>query len=479
MADAVKVAGPAAAGGWLRSRLRRDWHLVVLAGWAVAWFVILAHDGGIAWKFFVQGTDLLFSGHDGASKKHAYLHIYATYPQLQIGPVAYLAAGVLRQIGPDFGVVAAEIVMTAMGLLMVVMIQRVAVVARPELAGGPGRRRLVLVMLTAGALFVVAWAELAGAYGHLDDAIALTCAVGGVWIWVAGKVSEPVRAALTGVAVGLAAAAKPWAFVFLPVILLPRWTAQPSLRDEVRVRLIAVGGVVAVTLAAWLPFFIADPATVNAMHYQIANMPDSALRALGVNSAKTPSWDRTAQVVLGCVLGIAAIARRRWAAVILLGAGARIALDPGVHSYYTPELMAGALLWDLLGPRRAVPVWSIACFAALNVTPLLTTDAAVLGDVRLGVIIAVTAAILLGPDRWYWRAPGQHRGGWVLSSAAQESPIAWGRSGGRPRRGSSRRSLTGLAGEQQTGCTSAGWSAAASRVAGGFRARSPGGRRYR
>ncbi|HEY2576062.1 MAG TPA: hypothetical protein VGI74_07115 [Streptosporangiaceae bacterium] len=405
------VTGPAAMGAGVSGWLRRNWHLTVLAGWAVVWFVILAHDGGIAWKFFVQGTDLLFSGHDGASTKHAYLHIYATYPQLQIGPVAYLAAGVLRRIGPDFGTVAAEVVMTAMGLLVLMMIQRIAVTARPELGTGPGKRRLVLVMLTAGALFVVAWAELADAYGHLDDAIALTCAVAGMWVWVAGKVSEPVRMGLTGVAIGLAAAAKPWAFVFLPVILLPRRAAQPrpTVSDEVRVRVIAACGVVAVTLAVWLPFFIATPATVNAMHYQIANLPDSALRALGVNSAMTPSWDRNAQVVLGCVLGIVAIARRRWAAVILLGAGARIALDPGVHGYYTPELMAGALLWDLLGPRRAVPVWSVLCFAALNVAPLLTKDAALLGDIRLGVIVAFTAAILLGPDRWYWR-PGQAGG---------------------------------------------------------------------
>jgi hypothetical protein len=262
-------------------------------------------------------------------------------------------------------------------------------------------------MLTGGALFVVAWAELADAYGHLDDAIALTGAIAGVWVWVTGKVSEPVRAALTGAAIGLAAAAKPWAFVFLPVILLPCRSdlGRPLIRrwppSELKDRAIAAGAVVAVTLAVWLPFFIADSASVNAMHYQIANMPNSALRALGVSSAKTPSWDRTAQVLLGCGLGVAAIARRRWAAVILLGAGARIALDPGVHGYYTPELMAGALLWDLLGPRRAAPVWSIACFAALNVTPLLTKDAALLGAVRLGVIAAFTAAILLGPGRWY------------------------------------------------------------------------------
>jgi hypothetical protein len=401
----------------VRGWLRRQWHLAVLAVWSAVWFVILAHHGGIAWKFFVQGTDLLFTGHDGASTKLAGLHLYATYPQLQIGPAAYAVAEVIRQIGPDFGLVAAQIVMAALGLLMLVMIQRIAVTVRPDLAGEPAGMfrmdRLRMVMLVGGAVFVIAWEELAVAYGHLDDAIALTCAVAAVWVWIAGRGSEHVRAALAGVAIGLAAAAKPWAFVFLPVLLLPcgHDGDQPPVPVQVRVRdtAIALGGAAAVTLAAWLPFFLADSATTNAMHYQIANVPTSALRALGVHSARTPSWDRSVQVILGCVLGTVAVVRRRWAALILLGAGARIALDPGVHGYYTPEVIAGALLWDLLGPRRPLPLWTLAGFAALNVAPLLTKDAALLGDIRLALIVAFTAAILLAPARWYWRpSPAAH-----------------------------------------------------------------------
>ena len=88
--------------------------------------------------------------------------------------------------------------------------------------------------------------------------------------------------------------------------------------------------------AAWLPFYLADPATTAAAHYTIRNLPTSALRALGVSAARTPSWDRPAQLLLGWALGAAAVARRHWPAVILLGVGARIALDPGVHGYYTP-----------------------------------------------------------------------------------------------------------------------------------------------
>ncbi|MGH3157159.1 MAG: hypothetical protein ACRDNF_11350 [Streptosporangiaceae bacterium] len=375
----------------------------MLAAWSALWCAILAPGGGIAWKFFVQGTDVLFTSHGSAAASQPGLHLYAAYPQLQIGPAAYAVAEVLRQIGPDYGLVAAEIVMTALGMLVIAMTQRIAVIVRPGLTAQPGRLRLYL--LVAGAFFVIAWAELAVAFGHLDDCLAITCAVAAVWIWIVPQAPAPVRAAFMGVSAGLAAAAKPWAFVFLPVILLPLAPAARGRRGTAGgwAVAIAVAGVAVVTLAAWLPFFLGDPGTSNAVHYQIANMPDSALRALGVSTARTPSWDRSVQIGLGCVLGLVAIVRRRWAALILLGAGARIALDPGVHKYYTPEVMAGALLWELLGQRRPWPVWTVLAFLALNMAPVLTGDNPLLGDIRLGLVIAFTAAVLLGPSRWYWR----------------------------------------------------------------------------
>jgi hypothetical protein len=55
----------------------------------------------------------------------------------------------------------------------------------------------------------------------------------------------------------------------------------------------------------------------------------------GSNNPQTPHWDRQAQIVVAFVLAVIAISQRRWPAVLLLGAGARIALDPGVHGYYT------------------------------------------------------------------------------------------------------------------------------------------------
>jgi hypothetical protein len=191
---------------------------------------------------------------------------------------------------------------------------------------------------------MVAWEELAVAYGHLDDSLALLLATVAVLTAIKG------RPALTGLAIGLATDAKPWALIFLPVLLLAggldRWRAPDQaarpIVASVRPWLIAAACAAAAIAAAWLPFFIADPMTVRALHYTIANMPDSALRALGVTAARTPPWDRSAQIVVAFGLGALAIARNRWPAVLLLGAGARIALDPGSHGYYTPDIMVGA-----------------------------------------------------------------------------------------------------------------------------------------
>jgi hypothetical protein len=87
--------------------------------------------------------------------------------------------------------------------------------------------------------------------------------------------------------------------------------------------------------------------------------------------------------------------------VILLGVGARIALDPGVYGYYTAGVLLGALLWDLLGLRRAAPVWTITSGVALAAAPALIADAGLLGDLRLWLVLAFTVALLLAPSPRY------------------------------------------------------------------------------
>ena len=365
--------------------LARQWHLIVLAGWSAVWFVILAHRGGIDWKFFTAGAALTFNGHaatvPGVANVSAPggLHVFANYPSLQMGPLAYAVAAVLRYLGPHDGVVAAELALQAAGLFILYQVQRIALIVRPSLAGQQGRMRLV--MLTGGAVFCVAWTELAAAFAHLDDGLALLLAVLAVRAALSG------RPALAGLCVGLAADAKPWALVFVPVLFMF------GRRDAARAWL----ALAAALAAAWLPFLLADPGTVDATRFTIRNLPTSALRALGVSTARTPPWDREAQVLLACALGALAIWRRRWAAILLLAGAARLVLDPATHSYYTPDVMVGALLWDLAGSSAPYPVCSLAAFAALNVAPLLTSDAALLGVLRLYLVVGLVLVVLVLP----------------------------------------------------------------------------------
>jgi hypothetical protein len=356
-----------------------------LCAWAALWFVVLARRGGIDWKFFSTGTSLLFGGHPavipgitgGAGtagpaglpgpRPPGGLHIFANYPALQMGPLSYLAAAALNR-----NVVAAELFLELAGLLIVYLIDRIAQIARPG-------HHATWTLLGGAAIFLIAWSELAAAFAHLDDGLALLLAVLAVY---AAVTDHPVW---SGVAVGLAADAKPWALVFLPVLLINPKMIRSSLAAT------------AAIAAAWLPFFIGDPATMNATRFLIRNEPDSALRALGVSANYTPRWDRPGQVVLGSALGAVAFLRRRWPAILLLAGGARIVLDPAAHSYYTPDVVTGALLLDAIGDSP-IPLYTIVSFAALNLAPLIVRDPAAQGAIRLALVAACTVAALFAPS---------------------------------------------------------------------------------
>ena len=144
-------------------------------------------------------------------------------------------------------------------------------------------------------------------------------------------------------------------------------------------------------------FVLADPATLAAARFGIPNAPSSSLRVLGVNATTTPAWDRPVQFALGLALGAVAVLRGRWAAVVMVAAAARIALDPGVYSYYTAAILLGAVVWDVQARRgRIFPLWSWLVFAALFVCRYLPLQPHVLGSLRLGVcVIVVSAALLL------------------------------------------------------------------------------------
>lgn len=363
--------GPAAG----RSRRRR---FAMLAAWTVVWALYFGVKGGFSWHFFVQGSRLLFHG-AAAGQPAGGLDLYANYPQLQIGPFTFAVAEVLRHCGGAQGVAAAEAFMAALGLVVLYCIERIAQAMRPELNG---TRRLDRTILIGGAAFMIGWTDLSVAVGHLDDALALTLVTLAVCALTANLPT------FAGICLGLSVDAKPWALVFLALIL----TVPRFMRREV-----AVVTLVVVALA-WLPFAIADIHTLtSASRFTIPNEPSSALRALGVPDASTPDWDRIAQVGLGCLLGGIAVWRRRWPAIILLGVGARVVLDPGVYAYYTAGILVGALMWDTLGLRLPIPLWTLVSGAALGVAPIFVSDNVLLGRLRLGLVAAFTAAALLLP----------------------------------------------------------------------------------
>jgi hypothetical protein len=359
-------------------RLKSVWWC--LWTWAAVWTGLRLPGGGGSWHYFAQGSRLLFGDGQGQG-----LHLYATHPELQIGPIAFLVATPLRLLGTTPGRLVALIAMSATGPFVLGALWRLV----PAYAQRPSR------LLTAGLLFLPVWAELVTHAGHLDDVLALIFAVAALHAIRSG---HPVVA---GLLVAASADAKPWAAAFAPLLLAVarrhRWSA-----------IVACAAGLAV---AWLPFMLYDGRTLTAAGFTIPTATSSGLRALGFTDAHTPSWDRPVQLILGCLLGLLAVMRGRWPAVILLGTAARILLDPQVYSYYTAGILLGALAYDLVVSDRRWPWLTTGGLLSLHVAWLVAHVAPislhVLGLLRVGYVLVVVVVVLL-PGR---RTKGRHAAG--------------------------------------------------------------------
>ena len=358
---------------------------VALATVAIGLQLLLYRNSGYSWHFFAEAAALLIGAHPAGDTLAGGVHLYANYPQLQFGPLTVLAATLMLPFS-DGGWFVVTWFMTLTGLVVLYLLDRTVRVLRPDI--DPNNWPAVITMLVGGTSFLVSWELLAVHFGHLDDVLALL-------LLAAATTAAADRAPiLAGLCLGLAVDAKPWALACAAVLLGP-CCARP-LREWWRA--IAVAG--AVICVAWLPFVLGDPHTLGAAaSFTITNSPASALRVLGVTSASTPPWDRAAQIGIGCVLGAIAVLRRRFAAVLALGIGARIVLDPSVYSYYTAGLALGLLLWDLVGYRRPAPRLSLACLAGLTLAPVVVHDNQLLGELRLWTVVVVAVAMLALPLR--------------------------------------------------------------------------------
>ncbi|MFC5028680.1 hypothetical protein ACQFX6_23445 [Streptomyces sp. DSM 41987] len=349
-------------------------HTVALTLWTVCWFVVTSRNGGVSWHYLRTGGRLLTGGGPGGG-----LAIYQNHPELQIGPVSFLTAALFEPFPPGVGERLAEAFMSGLGLYMLVVVGRTA--ADFYAGTGINHRRLQQRVLIAGLAFIPMWVEVSVRFAHLDDVLALFFTALAVRALVRG------RPAAVGILLALAVDSKPWALSFLPLLLaLPRahWRR-------------AACWLVALVAVAWLPFYVTHLGSAAAARFAIPNQPASALRWFGVADAVTPGWDRPAQALLGLALGTVAVLRGRWPAVVLLGADARIALDPSVYTYYSASVLLGTLLWDAVGQRRLVPWWSWIALLSLYGSALLVPSESAQGLIRLSFAAVSAAYVLLWP----------------------------------------------------------------------------------
>ena len=363
------VQARAVGGSRHEAGLSRRLVWTVLSAWTVLWGLVHAPAGGYSWHYFALGAKLLTSPAAGAGG----VHLYASHPDLQIGPLSLLVAAPLRHLDPWQGRVAASVLLTAMGLFVLGALVRV----REQTDRVPDS-----LLLLTGLLLLPVWCELGTHYAHLDDALALGFAVLALSALRSGR---PVAAALL---LAAAADSKPWALAF-GVLLLVLPAAQQRRAAAV------FAGAVAL---AWLPFLVGDPHTLSSLgQFTIHNSPSSALRALGVTTPATPSWDRPAQLLLGGSVALLALRRGRWTAVPLAVVVARLLLDPATYPYYTAGLLLACAAVDLLTPRRQLPLWTAgaAGLYLLDQIGSAALPAGTLGAVRAVYCLVVLAMLVL------------------------------------------------------------------------------------
>ena len=190
------------------------------------------------------------------------LHVYVLHNEVQTGPLSLLLASLLGRTPRD-GFVLAAILTAALGILCIRLL---------ELTARPATHRTELVVLVGGTLAVFTWAKLGG-YGHLDDAITLTCAVVALYMVRAGL---PVWA---GVAIGIGIAAKPWGVIFLPLALTYRdrdGAGAGGLQRDWRGPFVAC----AVAAVAWLPFVLGVPDSLKVVAPHGQRRPRLGARSL-------------------------------------------------------------------------------------------------------------------------------------------------------------------------------------------------------
>lgn len=342
----------------------------VLATTAV--IVLVAHLPGThatAWHFFHDAARLLVGDGDGA---HGLL-LYRDHPELQFGPLSIVSALPAAALGERAGSWVAMTAASAAGIAAFGFVLR-AVVAF-------GARPSRWAATAASVLFVVVWGDVAVRTAHIDDAIALTATAAALAACAERRVTPTVAL------LGLAAAAKPWAIAFAPLVL-----ALPERRVR---RLLLVAAVPAIT---WAPFVLAEPATLDVTEFRIDVDPTSTLRALGVDADETPPWARPAQLLGGAAVAALVVRRGRPHAAVLAAVAVRLLFEPGAHRYYTAGAVLGGLVVELVARPGRLPWRTAALAVALEATALPHVPVVAGRVVRLAAVVgALVAALIARP----------------------------------------------------------------------------------
>lgn len=358
--------------------------LFVLA--AVAARYVGRSDGD--WEEIFDATGLLFGVHGPIHHLPGGLHLYASYPEFQFGPLALIAAVPLWAAGWSARWLAA-VTMLGIGWASLVLIDRAAsgtggIAGTDVGAARPARvEPAELGRLVGGVVAAVAWVPLAARYLHIDDALAVLAIVGAV---VAIRCE---RGVLAGLLVGAAIGCKPWAAPMMPMLAgLPRTQWRR-----------AGAAAVAATAAVWLPFLIAAPSMVRAGSPQVDVSDASVLRLFGVPGGIGPGWVRPVQLVVAGMCATVAATRGRWTGVALVVLAVRILVDPGTFEYYTSALVVAALVWDTVARSSAVPVATVCAALALDLAEVVVASATARAVLRLGAVLGLVGWVTCAPIR--------------------------------------------------------------------------------
>ena len=369
-ADAREVRATDLAVTYLEKAVRFRW--AVISIWlCVVGALSAIWPGQGDWGFFREGSRALIG--QPAPGAAGGIHLYASQPEIQVGPPALLAALPFNLLPEPWDVGTARLVMSLSVLVALWLVDRLG------RAMGVTEARRQRGVLLGGLMLIPAWVTVAVDFAHLDDILALLLGVLAMLLLV---MERPMWAAT---ALGIAVATKPWAIVMVPLLLRSGW--RPALRP------VALAGVVAV--AWWIPFLL-DPGTLTSLwSFRLPIHASSGLAALGIDPrGEMPGWVRPAQMLGGVLLGVVAARRGHWTGVLLVGMATRVALDPNPMFYYAVGPVLGALVWDLTRTTTGIP-WTAGCaMAAFSLTPFTSTSQAQ-GVLRLVVCAGLVLAVLL------------------------------------------------------------------------------------